>query len=119
MRHLYNSPELKERRKELRNNSTPEEIILWNELRYKKLGHKFVRQYGVLHYILDFYCPRKRLAIELDGSQHNLEENKAHDNARTSFLKKQNIEVLRFPNHEIRNDLTNVCLKINHRLNNK
>lgn len=60
-----------ERRKQLRNNSTPQEKLLWKQLQSKKLGYKFIRQYSVDNYVVDFYCPSKRLAIELDGGIHS------------------------------------------------
>ncbi|WP_255518216.1 endonuclease domain-containing protein [Fulvivirga sp. M361] len=66
---LYNKPELKKFRKELRNNGTSAEATLWTMLKNKQLeGRKFRRQYSVGYYILDFYCTSERLAIELDGA---------------------------------------------------
>ncbi len=70
---------------------------------------KFYRQYSVGPYILDFYCPKKKLAIEVDGSQHYEKENKEYDQTRTEFLSKQNIKVLRFTNLDILNYLFPVC----------
>ena len=58
---LYNDPKFKPRRKELRHNETKEEKLLWNSLRRKNLGFKFVRQYSAGPYILDFYCSEKRI----------------------------------------------------------
>ena len=66
----YNDPKLKSRRKELRRNETKEEKLLWENLRRKKLGVKFNRQYSVGPYVLDFYCVEKRLGLELDGAHH-------------------------------------------------
>ncbi|WP_143525188.1 endonuclease domain-containing protein, partial [Labilibacter marinus] len=63
-----NRPELIKKRKQLRNNSTPAECELWNYLKGKKVCRlKFRRQYSVGKYVLDFYCPELKLAIELDG----------------------------------------------------
>jgi len=70
---------------------------------------KFFRQYSVGRYILDFYCPAVRLAIEVDGSQHI--EN-VHDATRTEFLRKENISVLRFWNNEVLRNLSGVYQKI-------
>jgi very-short-patch-repair endonuclease len=62
---------LKERAKELRSQSTPAEIILWNYLKDKQLGVDFDRQKPMLGFIVDFYCKSLRLAIEVDGSSHD------------------------------------------------
>lgn len=74
MTRIYNRAVYKTRRKELRNNPTKTEKILWAFLKGKKLsGYKFRRQYGVGKYIVDFYCPQMKLAIELDGEMHDSE----------------------------------------------
>jgi very-short-patch-repair endonuclease len=107
---LYNDPKFKPRRKELRRNETPEEKILWGKLRRKKLGHKFSRQYSAGPYILDFYCPEKRLAIELDGFHHL--ENKDYDKERDEYLLLNDIKVLRFWNSQIGANIDEVLEKI-------
>ncbi len=66
---------------------------------------KFFRQYSVGPYVLDFYCPFLRLAIELDGGQHNLSQCKGFDAARSEYLKAQGIDVARFWNNDV---LTNM-----------
>ena len=64
--YIFNNPELKERRRELRKKSTPAEIELWKKLKNKSLeGRKFRRQYSIEKFILDFYCVEERLGIEL------------------------------------------------------
>ncbi len=114
----FNSSKLKDRRKNLRKNSTDLENILWQRIRNKQIsGFKFWRQYSVGAYILDFYCPQKRLAIELDGGQHGNPDNVDYDNERTKYLNMYNIKVLRFWNNEILNNLENVLQKINEELN--
>ena len=67
---IYNSSNLKPRRRQLRNRATETEVLLWNKLRRRQLGFKFVRQYSVSGYVIDFYAPQIRLAIELDGEYH-------------------------------------------------
>ncbi len=62
---------------------------------------KFFRQYSIGPYILDFYCPTMKLAVELDGGQHNQRENKEYDLVRSEYLKAQAIDVIRFWNHEV------------------
>ena len=69
-RHIHNNKTLADRRKELRNNATPQEAILWQHLKDSNFGCKFRRQHSIGPYIVDFYCPSKKLIIELDGSQH-------------------------------------------------
>jgi very-short-patch-repair endonuclease len=66
---------------------------------------KFFRQYSIGPYILDFYCPNMKLAVELDGGQHNQCESKEYDAVRSENLKAQGIEVLRFWNHEVLLDM--------------
>jgi len=65
-----NSPNLKERRQELRNNAPSAEKILWDKLKNSQLSYKFRRQYSVDGYVIDFYCTKFRLGIELDGKTH-------------------------------------------------
>ncbi|MFH2123541.1 MAG: endonuclease domain-containing protein [Pseudomonadota bacterium] len=110
---LHNRPELKSIRKCLRNNSTPAEIKLWGLLQRCNLGgYKFRRQHSVGMYILDFYCPSEKLAIELDGDTHFTDEAIAHDVERTAYLNRLNIRVLRFLNTDIYENLYAVCEKI-------
>ena len=72
---------------------------MWSILKGKRLeGYKWRRQFSVGPYILDFYCPSERLCVEIDGIQHESEEQKKHDTARSEYLAKQGIRVLRVPN---------------------
>jgi very-short-patch-repair endonuclease len=88
------------RRRDLRRNSTDAEAALWLYLRAKRFaGFKFRRQHPCGRYILDFYCPAERLAIELDGGQHFDEAAQAYDERRTEYLRGRGIVVLRFPTH--------------------
>jgi very-short-patch-repair endonuclease len=111
--YIFNNPKLKQRRKELRNNSTPAEIELWKKLKNKALcGRKFRRQYSVGKYILDFYCPEERLGIELDGSLHFDSEKSEYDKIRTEIINKLNIKILRFENYLIIEDINKVLEEI-------
>jgi len=95
----HNRPYLKKNRKHLRNHSTSAEAELWNILKNKKLGGlKFRRQHSVGKYILDFYCPELRLAIELDGEPHADLQNIIRDEERDSYLKDYDITVFRYEN---------------------
>ena len=106
-----NLPEQKERRKALRNNSTPAESILWRVMKGKGIsGWKFRRQQGIGPYILDFYCPELRLGVELDGNSHDYKYE--YDEQRRSFLKQQGIPILRFSNEAVLNGLEGVIDEI-------
>ena len=88
--------------RELRQYSTDAEQKLWSALRDRRMaGVKFRRQHPVKPYILDFYCHELKLAIELDGGQHNTDEGRAHDEQRSRFLAEQGIQVLRFWNNDV------------------
>lgn len=109
---LYNHPSYIERRRNLRKDQTSEEKIIWQHLRKKQLGYIFWRQYSVGPYVLDFYCPKLRLAIEIDGSQHTTKEGKEYDQERQQYLAGLNIKTLRFWNYEVRANLETVLEKI-------
>jgi len=113
MQFTYNSAQLKERRRALRRDQTNAEQIMWRHLRNKQIaGQKFYRQYSIGPYILDFYCPAKRLGIELDGGQHNQNIQRNKDQQRTHFLQGQGIEVVRFWNNEVTEKTDEVLTKI-------
>jgi very-short-patch-repair endonuclease len=101
---------MKERRKDLRKSLTPQEYKLWFYLKNNNLGVKFRRQHGIGPYIVDFYCKKKNLVIELDGSQHL--ENKEYDKERNEYIETLHIKVLRFWNNEIDNNIEGVLMKI-------
>ena len=85
--------------RQLRRNSTDAEAAVWTLLRAKRFaGFKFRRQYPCGPYILDFYCPARRLAIELDGGQHFEATTQIYDEQRSVYLRNCRIVVLRFPN---------------------
>ena len=108
---LYNDETKKSQRKTLRNNMPETEKILWNKIRRKQLlGIKFRRQCSVGAYIIDFFSFEKKLAIEIDGDSHFIVKAQTYDKKRTEFLKKNNIQVIRFTNVEIVNNLDG-CLE--------
>jgi len=88
----------------LRESLTESEIRLWEFLKTKPLGHKFRRQHPIAGYVLDFYCHKLRLSIELDGGYHFSKEQRAKDAVRTSYLKELGISELRFSNKQILED---------------
>ena len=107
---MYNDQLQKDRRRELRKNQTEAEKIFWQEIRNRKVNNlKFYRQYSIGPYILDFFCPQIRLAIELDGKQHK--DAREYDMEREFFLKSKDIRTIRFWNEKILKDIKNV-LKI-------
>lgn len=95
---IYNKPEMKERRRDLRNNAQPAERQLWKMLQKSQTGRKFRRQHSVKNFVLDFYCPSERLCIELDGASHFTAEGLEYDEWRTAQLSKYDIRVIRFEN---------------------
>jgi very-short-patch-repair endonuclease len=98
---LYNS-ELKHHARALRKRMTDTEIRLWARLRLKRLnGYPFQRQRIIGNYIVDFYCPRAKLVIEVDGGQHNSSENMLPDKRRDNYLKSKRLTVLRFADTDV------------------
>ena len=97
---LNNKKYLKKYRKELRNNPTKAESMLWKALQKKQLeDRKFRRQHSLGNYIVDFYCPTEKLIVELDGSVHENIINKEYDFNRTEYLNSLGFKVLRFENY--------------------
>ena len=94
--------------KKLRRNQTKEEAQLWYQF-LRKYPVRFHRQYVIGNYIVDFYCHKAKLVIELDGSQHFEEENKAADGQRDIYLQQQGLTVLRIPNNAITENFPGVC----------
>jgi very-short-patch-repair endonuclease len=110
---IHNNQDMKLLRKTLRNEATPAERELWGVLKQSSLGgYKFRRQHSVGRYIVDFYCPSQRLAIELDGDSHFTDESIEYDQERTKFLNALNIRVLRFLNTDVHDNLDAVCERI-------
>ena len=88
------------RAREFRKVLTPAERLLWDKLRKRQLvGYKFRRQHPIGSYVVDFYCPEKKLAIEVDGDSH--EDREAYDRKRTGILEKYRCKVIRFTNQQI------------------
>ncbi len=107
---IFNTQYFKDTRRELRAKSTPEEVLVWERIRNKKLGTRFKRQESIGHFIIDFYCPKSKLAIEIDGVQH--QNNLEYDQERTWFLNSLGIKVLRFGNDEVNQDVDVVVKRI-------
>lgn len=86
----------------MRSHQTFAEELLWNYLRTKPFGFKFRRQHPFSNYILDFYCHSLKVAIEVDGSIHEVEAVKENDKERQAQLEAQGLTVLRFSNDAVR-----------------
>ena len=116
---IYNKAHQKQTRRQLRQESTEAEKILWQELRNRKLGEKFRRQYGIGNYIVDFCCAIKKLAIEVDGEIHNEDEQIFYDQDRSKTIEELGYKVIRFWNNEVKNNIDNVLDKIRNEINKR
>jgi len=107
MPHKRTTPKIFARAKELRHDPTPAEIKLWSHVRAHRLGGVHFRdQHAIGPYIVDFCAPRRKLVIELDGSQHL--EQIEYDAERTRFLEAKGYRVLRFWNNDVLNHIETV-----------
>jgi len=97
----FNKKEIQKRRRLLRSNMTFSEKIVWMYLRKQQMKVRFLRQYSVDKYIIDFYCPKLKIAIEIDGDVHEQEEQKKHDIIRQEYLERLGIKFLRLKNDEL------------------
>ena len=112
MTHLFNRSQDQLKRKLLRNNQTEAERILWIRLRKSQLGEKFRRQYSVGPYVMDFYCARLKLGVEIDGDSHLTPEAQEYDICREDFLDCAGIKLIRVSNQEVYCHLYEVVEKI-------
>ncbi|MBO0932719.1 endonuclease domain-containing protein [Fibrella aquatilis] len=110
---IHNRKTVEDVRRLLRKNQTRHEALLWDRLRSSQLkGRKFRRQHSVGMYILDFYCPAERLAVEIDGDSHTTEEARQHDVERDATMTQLCIHTLRITNYEVETDIEAVLTKI-------
>ena len=110
--HQYN-PKIKNTARTLRKNMTDSELKLWSRIRRRQIfGLQFYRQRPIGNYIVDFYCPRAQLVLEVDGLQHMQELAVRKDNYRDSYLKQQGIKVLKFDNLQVLKQLDAVVEKV-------
>jgi len=110
MQRIINNRKRIDVRKQLRKNQTPQEAALWSKLRNNQTNYKWKRQVSIGPYIADFYCWKKLLVVEIDGSQHL--ENKDYDKDRDLYFSSLGIRTLRFWNNEINTNIVGVMLKI-------
>ena len=104
---------LKQYSRELRNNMTDAERLLWAKVRNRQIkGYQFYRQKIIGNFIVDFYCPKANLIIEIDGGQHYSDEAKQKDVSRDDFLKSSGLRVFRFSDRDVFENLNGVIEKI-------
>lgn len=115
----FNRPELKQRRRQLRQDQTYAEKVMWSQLRNRQfLGIKFKRQYSVDNYVIDFYAPELKLAIELDGTIHNVPEQIEYDKIRQAQIEKLGIKFIRVTNEELLSNPNKTFSKIENKAQN-
>lgn len=109
MTKLFNKTSEKLKRRELRSNMTKAEAIVWQKLRCKQIENcKFRNQYSVDQFVLDFYSPEIKLAIEIDGESHFQEGVAQYDEERQIFIESAGIKFLRFTNQDVYENLNGV-----------
>ncbi|MFQ5717649.1 MAG: endonuclease domain-containing protein [Nitrospinales bacterium] len=109
MKKVFNRKDKKTIRQDLRNNMPETERLLWAKLRGKQLGgYKFRRQYGVDQFVLDFYCPKIKLGIEIDGDSHFNKNAETYDRERSRVIQSYGIKILRFNNNEVHKNIDGV-----------
>ena len=102
MTEIFNKKKYIKKRQYLRNNMTKAEVVLWSKLKGKQLnGLKFRRQCGINNYVVDFYCPELKLAIEIDGDVHAYDSRIVYDKQRQKEIEALGIKVLRYTNNDV------------------
>lgn len=113
MTQFFNKSIEKAKRRQLRNDSPSAELKIWSSLRRKNLaGYKFRRQYSVGPYVLDFYRPALKLAVEIDGDSHFIGTAVDDDERRQAFMETFGIRFLRFTNQQVYDNLDGVLESI-------
>lgn len=107
-----NRSSLKSRRRELRNDPTVAERVLWKRIRNEQLGVKFRRQYNIDYYIVDFICHSLKFIIELDGWIHDEEYQKNKDEVREKYLTQKGYTIVHYRNEQVKYDLDDVIQDI-------
>lgn len=112
MTEIFNKGSGKQLRRMLRRNMPKAEIILWSKLRRKQLlGHRFRRQCSVDSYVIDFYCPELKLAIEVDGESHTCAR-QTYDEERGAYVESFGVTFLRFTNADVYENLDGVLVRV-------
>jgi very-short-patch-repair endonuclease len=109
---IFNKKRMKGLRQELRGRMPQAELVLWNQLRGQALGFKFRRQHGIGSFVVDFYCPKAKLVLEIDGDSHFEDGVAEYDQKRQRYIERLGIRVLRFTNNDVLESLDAVVEKI-------
>jgi very-short-patch-repair endonuclease len=115
MTEVFNRPSQRSFRQDLRNDMPDAEIILWSRLKQGQVfGCKFRRQFGIAGFVVDFYCPKLRLAIEVDGDTHFVGDAPQKDIARQKQIEEYDVKFLRVTNNDVYKNLGGVLKTIEH-----
>ena len=115
MTKFFNKTSEKANRLQLRKNPPKTEVIVWSKLKGRQmLGYKFRRQYSVGTYVIDFYCPTLKLAVEIDGHSHFERDAAANDKRRQAFIESFGVQFLRFTNDEVSKNMDGVLETVKH-----
>ncbi len=106
------NPRVVQRARELRQDQTQAEEVLWQALRNRRVRHKIRRQHPLGRFIIDFYCHQAALCIEIDGDAHSEASQRAYDIARTQYLEDHGYRIVRFTNRDIQQNLQAVIDEI-------
>lgn len=114
MTKVFNKSSEKEKRRNLRKNLSPIETKLWHRFKGRQIGgYKFRRQYSIGRYVDDFYCPKVKLALELDGRTHDEnDEVRIYDKKRQEYIESFGVKFLRFSNWEIIENIEGVLDRV-------
>ncbi len=97
----FNKKEMQKRRRQLRSNMTYCEKLVWIYLRKKQMKVRFLRQYSIDNYVVDFYTPKLKLAIEIDGGIHEAADQKEYDKERQDHIENYGVTFVRITNEEL------------------
>lgn len=105
---VFNATRMKERRKWLRKKPTEFEEMLWKELKNKRLGFKFKRQYSLGNFVVDFFCKEQKVAVELEGEIHQRKDVKKYDDYRFKYFQALGVKTVRVKNEQVTESLGEV-----------
>ncbi|MDD2758207.1 MAG: endonuclease domain-containing protein [Patescibacteria group bacterium] len=114
MPELFNKKHLLSYQRNLRNKMTKSEVVFWSRVRNDQLGVRFRRQYGIGKYIVDFYCPQLKLAIEIDGLTHSDEKVFAKDEQRQKYLEGLRVIVRRYNSGDVIRKIEDIIFDLFH-----
>jgi very-short-patch-repair endonuclease len=108
---------LKPLARNLRTNMTDAEQLIWSKIRRKQIGDlKFYRQKNIGHYIVDFYCPKEKLIVEIDGGQHYENKGMKKDQERDKYLQGLGLTILRFSDIDVFKNIDGVMERIHEQI---